>query len=84
MLAGSDFSGQLSTTFHSSVFMQRLIELCSVRRGSAGAGRHSPAARAYTAHAYTHSHAHTHSIIDTNIPLNSHVMHTTRLRAVSS
>lgn len=27
MLAGSDFSGQLSTTFHSGVFMQGLIEL---------------------------------------------------------
>lgn len=43
VLAGSDFSGQLSTTFHSSVFMQRLIELCSVGRGSTGAGWHSQA-----------------------------------------
>lgn len=34
MLAGSDFSGQLSTTFHSSVFMRRLIELRCVGRGS--------------------------------------------------
>lgn len=27
VLASSDFSGQLSTTFHSGVFMQGLIEL---------------------------------------------------------
>lgn len=70
VLAGSDFSGQLSTTFHSSVFMQRLIELCSVGRGSPGAGRNSQADRAYD------THAHARSVIDTDIPLNSHFMHT--------
>lgn len=58
MLASSNFSGQLSTTFHSSVFMQRLIELCSSGRGSSGAGRQAQAT----------PYTHTHSVIHNYIP----------------
>ena len=65
MLAGSDFSGQLSTTFHSGVFMQGLIELAV-----SGGALQEQAGRASLTEAtphYTHTHTHTHTQLSTQI-----------------
>ena len=78
MLAGSDFSGQLSTTFHSGVFMQGLIELAV-----SGGALQEQAGRASLTEATPHyTHTHTHTIIYTNIP--PYVRHTPQLQAMSS
>ena len=55
MLAGSDFSGQLSTTFHSGVFMQGLIELAVL-----GGALQEQAGTASLTEATPHTHTHTH------------------------
>lgn len=75
MLAGSDFSGQLSTTFHSGVFMQGLIELAVL-----GGALQEQAGTA----SLTEATPHTHTIIYTNIPPTPHVRHTAQLQAMSS
>ena len=83
MLAGSDFSGQLSTTFHSGVFMQGLIELAVL-----GGALQEQAGTASLTEATPHTH--THTIIYTNIPppmlgtqLNSKPCHHKSSRALS-
>ena len=65
MLAGSDFSGQLSTTFHSGVFMQGLIELAV-----SGGALQEQAGRASLTEATPHyTHTHTHNYLHKYTPL---------------
>lgn len=74
MLAGSDFSGQLSTTFHSGVFMQVLIE-----QAVSGGALQEQAGRASLTEATPHTHTHTSTQIHP-----PHVRHTPQLQAMSS
>ena len=57
MLAGSDFSGQLSTTFHSGVFMQGLIEL-AVLGGALQEQAGTASLTEATPHTHTHNYLH--------------------------
>lgn len=73
MLAGSDFSGQLSTTFHSGVFMQVLIE-----QAVSGGALQEQAGRASQPEATPHTHTYLHKYTP------PHVRHSPQLQAMSS